>query len=115
MKLGIGTPAEQIETIAAIRARYAGTIRIDANEGWNVESAVSILRELERYEIEFCEQPIPAGHPERTARDSRARFDSDRRRRRCARRKRSCTRCAAASTASTSSSPRPAAFAARSR
>jgi L-Ala-D/L-Glu epimerase len=65
IKLGIGTPAEQVETIAAIRARYGGTIRIDANEGWDVETAVIILRELRRYEIEFCEQPIPAGHPER--------------------------------------------------
>jgi len=64
VKLGIGTPSEQIETIAAIRARYRGTIRIDANEGWDVERAVAILRELERYEIELCEQPIPAGHPE---------------------------------------------------
>jgi L-Ala-D/L-Glu epimerase len=64
VKLGLGTQAQQIETIAAIRSRYTGTIRIDANEGWNVESAVTILRELERYDVEFCEQPIPAGHPE---------------------------------------------------
>jgi L-alanine-DL-glutamate epimerase-like enolase superfamily enzyme len=65
IKLGIGTPAEQVETIAAIRARYTGTLRIDANEGWDAETAVMLLRELERYEIEFCEQPIEAGHPER--------------------------------------------------
>lgn len=64
IKLGSGTPAEQIETIAAIRARYSGVLRIDANEGWSVDTAVEILRELERYGIEFCEQPIPAGHPE---------------------------------------------------
>jgi len=63
VKLGAGTPAEQVETIAAIRARYAGTIRIDANEGWDAETAVRILRELQRYDIEFCEQPIPAGRP----------------------------------------------------
>jgi L-alanine-DL-glutamate epimerase-like enolase superfamily enzyme len=64
VKLGIGTPAEQVETIAAVRTRYDGTIRIDANEGWDVERAILILNELERYEIEFCEQPIPAGRPE---------------------------------------------------
>lgn len=63
VKLGIGTPQGQVETIAAIRARYGGTIRIDANEGWDAETAIRILRELERYEIEFCEQPIPAGRP----------------------------------------------------
>ena len=64
IKLGIGTPSEQVETLASIRERYGGTLRIDANEGWDAETAVAILRELERYEIEFCEQPVPAGHPE---------------------------------------------------
>ncbi len=63
VKLGAGSAREQIATIAAIRERYAGTIRIDANEGWDVESAVHILGELDRFGIEFCEQPIPAGRP----------------------------------------------------
>jgi L-Ala-D/L-Glu epimerase len=63
VKLGLGSADEQIETIASIRSRYTGTIRIDANEGWNVEGAVRMLRALERYDIEFCEQPIPAGNP----------------------------------------------------
>jgi L-alanine-DL-glutamate epimerase-like enolase superfamily enzyme len=62
VKLGAGN---EIETIAAIRAIYGGTVRVDANEAWTPESAVAILRELERYDIEFCEQPIPAGTPER--------------------------------------------------
>jgi L-Ala-D/L-Glu epimerase len=64
VKLGLGSATEQIETIAAIRDRYTGTIRIDANEGWDVQTAIAILRELGRYEIEFCEQPIPAGSPQ---------------------------------------------------
>ncbi len=46
VKLGVGTPAEQVETVATIRARYGGAIRIDANEGWDAESAIRILREL---------------------------------------------------------------------
>ena len=37
----------------------------EKSEAWTAESAVTILRELERFEIEFCEQPIPAGAPER--------------------------------------------------
>ena len=65
VKLGTGPQSEQIETIAAIRARFNGTIRIDANEGWNAESAIAILNELQRYDIEFCEQPIPAGEPQK--------------------------------------------------
>jgi L-alanine-DL-glutamate epimerase-like enolase superfamily enzyme len=62
VKLGTG---REIEIIEAMRARYTGTIRIDANEGWDAEQSVAVLRELERFDIEFCEQPIPAGTPER--------------------------------------------------
>ena len=65
VKLGLGSPEEQIETIALIRSKYDGMVRIDANEGWTPESAVKILKELERYDVEFCEQPIPAGAPEK--------------------------------------------------
>jgi L-Ala-D/L-Glu epimerase len=64
VKIKLGTGRE-IETVAAIRAIYPGTIRVDANEAWTPETAVAILHELERYEIDFCEQPIPAGTPER--------------------------------------------------
>ena len=64
VKMGLGSEREEVERIEAIRARYRGTIRIDANEGWDADGAVRMLRELERFEIEFCEQPIPAGHPE---------------------------------------------------
>ena len=64
VKLGLGSHTQQIETIEAIRCAYPGTIRIDANEGWTPESAVQILHELRRFEIEFCEQPIPAGNPD---------------------------------------------------
>jgi L-alanine-DL-glutamate epimerase-like enolase superfamily enzyme len=64
VKLGAGSRASQIETVELIRSKYNGTIRIDANEGWSAEEAAAILRELDRFGIEFCEQPIPAGHPE---------------------------------------------------
>ena len=64
VKLGLGTAREQIETIEAIRSKYTGAIRIDANEGWTVDRAIHILNELSRYEIEFCEQPIPSGSPQ---------------------------------------------------
>ncbi|MDQ2872539.1 MAG: dipeptide epimerase [Candidatus Eremiobacteraeota bacterium] len=64
VKLGLGSVREEVETIALIRSKYTGTIRIDANEGWTAEQAVEVLAELKRYDIEFCEQPIPAGHPE---------------------------------------------------
>ncbi|GAC1573409.1 MAG: dipeptide epimerase [Candidatus Elarobacter sp.] len=62
VKLGAGS---EIETLEAIRSLYAGTIRIDANEGWTPEQAVTLLGEMRRFEVEFCEQPIPAGSPEK--------------------------------------------------
>lgn len=64
LKIKLGKGAE-VETLAAIRDVYTGTIRIDANEGWTPERAAVLLGELARYDVEFCEQPIPAGHPER--------------------------------------------------
>lgn len=63
VKLGLGSPKQEIEMIEMIRSAYTGTIRIDANEGWTADSAVEILNELKKFDIEFCEQPIPAGHP----------------------------------------------------
>ncbi|MBV8171177.1 MAG: dipeptide epimerase [Candidatus Eremiobacteraeota bacterium] len=61
VKLGTG---HEVETLESIRAIYHGTIRIDANEGWTPEQAVACLHELARFDLEFCEQPIAAGHPE---------------------------------------------------
>jgi L-Ala-D/L-Glu epimerase len=61
VKLGAG---KEIETLEAIRSVYSGRIRLDANEGWTPDAAVSMLASLERFGIEFCEQPIEAGHPD---------------------------------------------------
>jgi len=61
VKLGAG---RESETLEAIRSIYRGTIRVDANEGWSAEDAVRQLTSLERFDLEFCEQPVPAGHPE---------------------------------------------------
>lgn len=61
VKLGSGN---EVETLEAIRSVYSGRIRLDANEGWTPEVAVSTLKALARFDIEFCEQPIAAGHPE---------------------------------------------------
>jgi L-alanine-DL-glutamate epimerase-like enolase superfamily enzyme len=65
IKLGGGDDTATIELIESIRSAYTGAIRIDINEGWTPEQTVAILNEIARFEIEFCEQPIPAGSPER--------------------------------------------------
>ena len=64
LKIKLGFEGD-IEVLEAIRARYTGTLRIDANEAWSPESAVANLRRIAPLDIEFCEQPIPAGTPER--------------------------------------------------
>jgi len=64
VKVKLGFPGD-VEVLEAMRARYTGTLRVDANEGWTPESAVAKLEVLARLDIEFCEQPIAAGTPER--------------------------------------------------
>jgi len=51
-----------VDALAQIRAVYPGKIRIDANEGWEPDVAIAALKQLERLDIELCEQPIKAGH-----------------------------------------------------
>jgi len=64
IKVKLGFPGD-IEVLAAIRARYTGTLRVDANEGWTPEETVEKLAQLAKADVEFCEQPIPAGTPQR--------------------------------------------------
>lgn len=64
VKVKLGFPND-VEVLAAIRARYTGTLRVDANEGWTPEEAVVKLEAIAKLDVEFCEQPIPAGTPER--------------------------------------------------
>ena len=35
---------------------------MDANEGYKPDQAVKVIEELERYEVEFVEQPVPASN-----------------------------------------------------
>jgi O-succinylbenzoate synthase len=51
--------AADIERVAAVRDALGpdGRIRIDANGGWSVATAARMLRELDRYRLEYAEQP----------------------------------------------------------
>ncbi|MCP9235672.1 dipeptide epimerase [Lewinella sp. JB7] len=59
VKLG-GDPAEDIERIAAITQAVGREIplRLDANQGWSFDGAVTALRGLAAYHVEHCEAPI---------------------------------------------------------
>jgi len=58
-KLGTGLQQDVART-RAIRHAIGDSIplRIDANQGWNVPTAVQVLRDLAPLGIEYCEQPV---------------------------------------------------------
>jgi L-alanine-DL-glutamate epimerase-like enolase superfamily enzyme len=60
VKLGEGTKSD-VARIKAIREAIGLDIpvRIDANQGWDAVTAIKTLKELEKYNIEHCEEPIP--------------------------------------------------------
>lgn len=59
VKLGKKVDAD-VERIKQIRNAVGEKtiLRIDANQGWNYEDAVSALNQLAVYNIQFCEQPM---------------------------------------------------------
>ena len=59
VKLG-KEPHEDIERIKKIREAIGNklSLRIDANQGWDFDSAVHVLKNLAQYDIQFCEQPM---------------------------------------------------------
>lgn len=59
VKLGTNTQ-DDVARIQAIRAAIGNTLplRIDANQGWSVQTAIETLQALEPYQIEHCEEPI---------------------------------------------------------
>lgn len=61
--------AEQGQTLAHDLARVeavrdalgpGGRVRVDANGAWSVEDALRALRELNRFDLEYAEQPVAA-------------------------------------------------------
>lgn len=62
IKVKLGTSAsEDVERIRAIRAAVGDQIplRIDANQGWDPVTAIQVLKALEPFGIDHCEEPVP--------------------------------------------------------
>lgn len=66
LKLKVGFDGD-VDVVEAIRGVFPGRIRVDANEGWRPDEAVGRLKALEPFDIELCEQPIPAKNHEALA------------------------------------------------
>ncbi|HWL66600.1 MAG TPA: dipeptide epimerase [Actinomycetota bacterium] len=60
LKMKVGFDGD-VDAVSKVREVFPGTLRIDANTGWNEEEAKKRLKELEALDIELCEQPIPIG------------------------------------------------------
>lgn len=59
VKLGDGQ-ASDVDRIRAIREAVGNEIdmRVDANQGWTIDEAISTLTALNDYNIQYCEEPI---------------------------------------------------------
>jgi L-Ala-D/L-Glu epimerase len=59
IKLGT-TTAEDVARVKTIREAIGNELplRIDANQGWDVDTAITTLNSLAQYDIEHCEEPI---------------------------------------------------------
>jgi L-alanine-DL-glutamate epimerase-like enolase superfamily enzyme len=63
LKIKLGkVPEDDVNRIKQIREAVGKNvkIRIDANQGWSFDQAANALTRMEKYNIEFCEQPMRA-------------------------------------------------------
>ena len=60
LKVKLGTPDLDKDIIREIRKETDKLIRIDANEGWNYETALDMCKWLADRNVEFIEQPFQA-------------------------------------------------------
>ena len=62
LKIKVGGPSD-LERLRAVRAETGARLRIDGNEGWDLETARTLTPELIELGVEFVEQPFPAARP----------------------------------------------------
>jgi L-alanine-DL-glutamate epimerase-like enolase superfamily enzyme len=63
VKVKVGTdPREDVEHVKTIREAIGRNVRlrIDANQGWTTKQAIDALNKMEKFNIQFVEQPVPA-------------------------------------------------------
>ena len=67
LKVKLGTPDMDRAIIQEIRKHTDKVIRVDANEGWQTDTALELCKWLADQNIEFIEQPFPASQLDQTA------------------------------------------------
>jgi L-alanine-DL-glutamate epimerase-like enolase superfamily enzyme len=63
LKLG-GSDGLDVERVRAVRSVSGVPLQVDVNEYWSLEEALEALPQLDELEVEYCEQPLPAGDPD---------------------------------------------------
>lgn len=56
-KIKVGT-ADDIAIVKALRANTDAVLRVDANAGWTLETALQLIPQLKELGVEFIEQPL---------------------------------------------------------
>lgn len=62
IKLKLGTNRrDDIERVRIAREAVGDgvSLSVDANQGWSAATAIAVLQQIARYDIEHCEQPVP--------------------------------------------------------
>lgn len=59
-KIKLGT-SDDLQIIRELRKHTSASFRVDANCGWSVDQTIKLSRELKALDVEFIEQPLPAG------------------------------------------------------
>ncbi len=69
IKIGNATLQEDEEMLSALRKVVGPNvkIRLDPNQAWTVEQAIESIRKLEKFDIEYIEQPVSAKTPNHLA------------------------------------------------
>lgn len=59
VKVAAGAPARDIDRVLAVREAVGPTtaVRLDANGGWDLDVAISVLGHLDQADVEFVEEP----------------------------------------------------------
>jgi len=63
LKLG-GRDGLDVDRVRAVRAVTELPLQVDVNEYWTLDEALDALPQLAALGVEYCEQPLPAGHPD---------------------------------------------------
>jgi L-Ala-D/L-Glu epimerase len=62
LKLG-GRDGLDVERVRTVREVADVPLQVDVNEAWSLAEAIEALPQLATLDVEYCEQPLPAGDP----------------------------------------------------